>query len=69
MAAILVGSGILLEYHIGLAVGRETIAYRIVAFVLDVTLVGCAMVWAVAAAVATWEAIISARAFVRRTRE
>ena len=51
MAAVLVDSGILLEWLIGLAVGYETMAYRVVGFVLDVTLVGCAVVWAVTGAV------------------
>ena len=70
MAAILVVSGILLEYLIGLAVGYETLAYRIVRFVLDVALVSCAVVWTVTGAVvATWEAIISALTFVSRTRK
>ncbi len=70
MAAIMVGSGILLEWLIGIAVGYDTAAYRIVQYVLDVTLVGCALVWAsTGAVVATWEAIVSANAFVRRTRE
>ena len=70
MAAILVGSGILLEWLIGIAVGYDTAAYRVVKFVLDVALVGCALIWAgTGAVVATWEAIVSAKAFVRRTRE
>ena len=70
MATVLVGSGILLEWLIGLAVGYDTMAHRIVGFALDVTLVVCATVWAcTGAVVATWEAIVSARAFVNRTRE
>lgn len=70
MAAILVGSGILLELLIGFAVGYDTPAHRIVGFVLDVTMVICALTWAVTGAiVATWESVISAIAFVRRTRE
>ena len=70
MASALVGSGILLELLIGFAVGYDTLAYRIVGFVLDVTMVVCALVWAVTGAVvATWEAVISAITFVRRTRE
>ncbi len=70
MAAILVGSGILLEWLIGYAVGKDTMAHRIVGFALDVTLVICAAVWACTGAiVATWEAIVSAKAFVNRTRE
>ena len=68
MAAILVGSGILLEFLIGFAVGYDTLAYRIVGFVLDTTMVICALAWAVIGAiVVTWEAVISARTFVRRT--
>ena len=70
MAAALVVSGILLELLIGLVVGYDTLAYQIVGFVLDTTMVICALVWAVAGAiVATWEAVISAITFVRRTRE
>ena len=70
MAAALVVSGILLELLIGFAVGYDTLAYQIVGFVLDTTMVICALVWAVTGAiVATWEAVISAITFVRRTRE
>ena len=70
MAAILVGSGILLEWLIGHAVGYGSTAHRIVGFALDVTLVVCATVWAcTGAVVATWEAIVSAKAFVSRTRD
>ena len=70
MAAVMVGSGILLELLIGLAVGYDTRAYQIVGFVLDTTMVVCGLTWAVAGAiVATWEAVISAVTFVRRTRE
>ena len=69
MAAILVGSGILLELLIGYAVGYGTTAHGVVNFVLDVTLVICAVVWAcTGAVVATWEAIVSAKAFVNRNR-
>ena len=36
-----------------------------VSFVLDVTLVGCAVVWAVTGAVVvTWEAMMAAKAFL-----
>ena len=70
MAAIFVGSGILLEYLVGLAVGNETLGYRIVSYALDITLVGCAVVWAIAGAVvATWEAFTSVKNVVSRPRD
>ena len=70
MAAIMVGSGILLELLIGFAVGYGTPAHKFVGFVLDATMVICALTWAVTGAiVATWEAVSSAITFVRRTRE
>ena len=63
-------SGILLEYLVGLAVGNETLGYRIVSYALDVTLVGCAVVWAIAGAiVATWEAFTSVKNVVSRPRD
>ena len=43
----MVGSGILLELLIGLAVGYDTRAYQIVGFVLDTTMVLCGLTWAV----------------------
>lgn len=62
MASILVGSGILLEWLIGLAVGNGTFSHRIVSFALDLTLVGCALLWAGSGAiVATWEAVTSVK--------
>lgn len=70
MASILVSSGILLEWLVGLAVGNETWSYRIVSFALDMTLVGCAVVWAITGAiVATWEAIASAKTVVNRPKD
>lgn len=70
MASILVSSGILLEWLIGFAVGNETWSYRIVRFALDITLVGCAVVWAITGAiVATWEAIVSAKTVVNRPQD
>lgn len=70
MAAIMVGSGILLELLIGLAVGYDTAGVPNRRVRLDTTMVICALVWAVTGAiVATWEAVISAITFVRRTRE
>ena len=70
MAAIFVGSGILLEHLVGLAVGNETLGYRIVSYALDITLVGCAVVWAIAGAiVATWEAFTSVKNVVSRPRD
>ena len=68
MAVTLVLSGLLLEWIIGFSVDAETPAHKLISWMLDVTLVGSAVVWAAAGTVvATWEAVMSANDFVKRT--
>ena len=70
MAVILVLSGLLLEWIIGFSIKTGTQTHLVVGFVLDVTLVGCAVVWAVTGAlIVTWEAVISAKSFLNWSRE
>lgn len=70
MAVILVLSGLLLEWIIGFSIDTGTQTHRVVGFVLDVTLVGCAVVWAITGALlVTWEAVISAKSLLNRSRE
>ena len=65
MAVVLVLSGLLLEWIIGFSINEGTQTRKVVSFVLDVTLVGCAVVWAVTGAVVvTWEAMMAAKAFL-----
>jgi hypothetical protein len=67
MAVILVLSGLLLEWIIGFSIDAGTRTHNVITFVLDVTLVGCAVVWAITGAViVTWEAVVAARTFLRR---
>ena len=70
MAVILVLSGLLLEWIIGFSIEPGTQTHQVVGFVLDVTLVGCAVVWAITGAlIVTWEAVISAKSFLSRSRD
>ena len=70
MAVILVLSGLLLEWIIGFSIEPGTRTHNVVSFALDVTLVGCAVVWAITGAViVTWEAVVAAKAFLSRTGE
>ena len=65
MAVILVLSGLLLEWIIGFSVAPGSQTHNVVSFALDVTLVGCAVVWAVTGAViVTWEAVVAAKTFL-----
>ena len=70
MAVILVLSGLLLEWIIGFSIGEGTQTHDVVSFVLDVTLVGCAVVWAITGSVVvTWEAVMAAKAFLSQNRK
>lgn len=70
MAVVLVLSGLLLEWIIGFSVEPGTQTHNVISFVLDVTLVGCAVVWAITGAViVTWEAVVAAKAFLSQTKE
>lgn len=65
MAVVLVLSGLLLEWIIGFSIDSGTRTHSVISFVLDVTLVGCAAVWAISGAViVTWEAVVAAKAFL-----
>ena len=65
MAVILVLSGLLLEWIIGFSIDEGTQTHNVISFVLDVTLIGCAVVWAITGAVVvTWEAVMAAKAFL-----
>ena len=65
MAIILVLSGLLLEWIIGFSIDAGTQTHTVINFVLDVALVGCAIVWAITGAViVTWEAVVAAKAFL-----
>ena len=67
MAVILVLSGLLLEWIIGFSVDTGTRTHSVITFALDVTLVGCAVIWAIMGAViVTWEAVVAARDFLTR---
>ena len=69
MAVMLVLSGLLLEWIIGFSVDAGTRTHDLISFALDVALVGGAVVWAVTGAViVTWEAVLSAIAFLRQIR-
>ena len=70
MAVILVLSGLLLEWIIGLSIEPGTQTHNVISLVLDVTLVGCAVVWAITGAViVTWEAVLAAKTFLSQTEE
>ena len=65
MAVILVLSGLLLEWIIRFSIAAGSRTHNVITFVLDVTLVGCAVVWAITGAViVTWEAVVAAKAFL-----
>ena len=70
MAVILVLSGLLLEWIIGFSIEPGTQTHNVISLVLDVTLVGCAVVWAITGAViVTWEAVLAAKTFLSQTEE
>ena len=70
MAVILVLSGLLLEWIIGFSIEPGTQTHNVISLVLDVTLVGCAVVWAITGAViVTWEAVLAARTFLSQSEE
>lgn len=70
MAVTLVLSGLLLEWIIGFSIEPGTQTHNVISFALDVTLVGCAVVWAITGAViVTWEAVVAAKAFLKQSRE
>lgn len=70
MAVVLVLSGLLLEWIIGFSIEPGTQTHNVISLVLDVTLVGCAVVWAITGAViVTWEAVLAAKTFLSQTEE
>ena len=70
MAVILVLSGLLLEWIIGFSIEPGTQTHNVISLVLDVTLVGCAVVWAITGAViVTWEAVLAAKTFLSQIEE
>ena len=70
MAVILVLSGLLLEWIIGFSIEPGTQTHNVISLVLDVTLVGCAVVWAITGAViVTWEAVLAAKTFLSQSEE
>lgn len=70
MSAALVGSGIILETLVGFSIEEESDGYKVLVFVLDVSLVGSAIVVSVCGAIVVVdEAIRSTYTFFRRSRD
>ena len=67
ISAALVGSGIALEFLVGLSIEDSSAAYEVLEFVLDVSLIGSAVVVAICGAiVVAGEAIRSTYTFLRQ---
>ena len=70
LSAVLVLSGMGLEWLVGLSLDKGTVPHQVVAVVLDVSLVSAAVVVAVCGAIiVAAEAVISTRVFLSRSRE
>ena len=70
VSAVLVLSGMGLEWLVGLSLDEGSVPHRVVAVVLDVSLVSAAVVVSVCGAIiVAAEAVISTRIFLSRSRE
>ena len=69
ISAALVGSGIALEFLVGLSIEDSSAAYEVLEFALDVSLIGSAIVVSICGAiVVAGEAIRSTYIFLRQLR-
>ena len=69
IATAIILAGFFLKWIIGLSVGPGTQAHELVGLIFDVTLIGCAIVWAISGAViAVTETVASTISYINQTR-